>query len=639
MATVSDKSLLSNNPHFILKAWMLFVAMTPIIVVLFRSYIGLNPADQKQVYGYSPILYMATWLQVGSALFLLVTSLWLYRKPWKLLQHPLLLLLCGFIVWMLASLIWSTNLYEAILTISHWLAALAGLIIIVQYIETVHQWLQLYWLLFISAILVAALGIGQYLIGLDWVPQYKVPASTFAHKNLAAHFIILALPMGLMLYLNHSQKAIKYALALGMATLLSFLVYTTARAAWVAVGVQLVVLFLCWFYERRSFSTSIVQFLHKPTIITALLLLLVMLHLSPNGFNLEVWNLYWQESSSVLQEASLERDGNVRLPTWINTVYMASKNWLLGVGAGNWSVLYPAYQTGWVMERELTYDIQSQFAHNDWLQYIAELGIIGLFLLVAIGVTILRLLIRLCRHESASVRFLGISQAMLIAGIGTNAIFSTPLQGPLAIYLVVLTIGFLTWLDQHYCARGSWHQSSSSVGLSIGLVALSLSLLVVGGIRHYHYLVADLNTWKSAVSINYKNYREAVLFSLKAFQLNPENGMALANAATAALAQKDYPLVAQLSKQMLSFYPYSQFAQVNLAYSLEQLGDYRSALKAMQQLLAYRPNQSKYWIGLARLYLRLDKKPEAMTALNRAAKLKLTPSQRQLLTKMSIQVD
>lgn len=69
-----------------------------------------------------------------------------------------------------------------------------------------------------------------------------------------------------------------------------------------------------------------------------------------------------------------------RLQQWMVTGALIKENLLLGVGPGNYAVAFTAYRDGGL--RPLNYD----HAHNDYLELMAEQGIVGFLLLsLAIG--------------------------------------------------------------------------------------------------------------------------------------------------------------------------------------------------------------------------------------------------------------
>ena len=50
-----------------------------------------------------------------------------------------------------------------------------------------------------------------------------------------------------------------------------------------------------------------------------------------------------------------ERDGSLRSIMWLNSWEMIKDHWLLGVGYGNWLVMYPVYHQAAIADPFMTY--------------------------------------------------------------------------------------------------------------------------------------------------------------------------------------------------------------------------------------------------------------------------------------------
>jgi O-antigen ligase len=75
---------------------------------------------------------------------------------------------------------------------------------------------------------------------------------------------------------------------------------------------------------------------------------------------------------SMTQAIALEQD---RIPIWRDSWRMIKEHLISGQGLGTFQWAFPAYET-------LEPDIPAKYAHNDYLQALAEVGIIGLLLLI-----------------------------------------------------------------------------------------------------------------------------------------------------------------------------------------------------------------------------------------------------------------
>jgi O-antigen ligase len=75
---------------------------------------------------------------------------------------------------------------------------------------------------------------------------------------------------------------------------------------------------------------------------------------------------------NISQERASEND---RIGIWMEAWEMVQKNIVFGTGLGTFQWTYPAYETA-------DPDIQAKYAHNDYLQALAEVGIVGLALIL-----------------------------------------------------------------------------------------------------------------------------------------------------------------------------------------------------------------------------------------------------------------
>ncbi|MCL5878324.1 MAG: O-antigen ligase family protein, partial [Deltaproteobacteria bacterium] len=123
---------------------------------------------------------------------------------------------------------------------------------------------------------------------------------------------------------------------------------------------------------------------------------------------------------------------NFRFMAWRSTFDTWKHNPILGVGIGQVEVDIHKYQVPQLQQIiSKTYQVFSE-SHNDWLQILAELGIIGFIAFVWIVMNIAIKLIKLARrntaHEDKFLLSLAIGGGIM--GILIAAIFSFPLQEP-----------------------------------------------------------------------------------------------------------------------------------------------------------------------------------------------------------------
>jgi O-antigen ligase len=134
---------------------------------------------------------------------------------------------------------------------------------------------------------------------------------------------------------------------------------------------------------------------------------------------------------SITQSGYFEKD---RLPIWRDAWDMMQGHLIFGRGLGTFQWSFPAYE-------RLDPDIPAKYAHNDYLQVMAELGAAGLILLLWAFVVSWRAALRnLRRPDSALVRGIGLASIGVLVAAALQEITDFSLYVPgTAVLLAVLT--------------------------------------------------------------------------------------------------------------------------------------------------------------------------------------------------------
>jgi putative inorganic carbon (hco3(-)) transporter len=150
-------------------------------------------------------------------------------------------------------------------------------------------------------------------------------------------------------------------------------------------------------------------------------------------------SVYARFSTTFANEQDRDASAQGRIELWMNCLDLISKHPLVGIGPEHFGYYAPQY--GWNEGKE---------AHNLWLQTGAELGLPGLFLLVAFyGMTIVRLwplAAAFGRCDGSDDRWLAAFAAMTLAGVlgfAVAAVFVTVTRMETSYYAVLLGAGAL----------------------------------------------------------------------------------------------------------------------------------------------------------------------------------------------------
>ncbi|MEJ6023244.1 O-antigen ligase family protein [Ramlibacter sp. PS4R-6] len=249
----------------------------------------------------------------------------------------------------------------------------------------------------------------QFFFGLELFPQGARPASTFVNRNFFAEFAVCALPWFAWLVVRERRRGNRILIALAAGVVVLAIGMTGARAALVALGLLLASALLA----RPTRSWVLVA-----------LLPFVLLGTVPTG---DARIAAEQRGDTAIARvftrgaaiASRDEATTMRLDMWAATARTIADHPLAGVGAGSW-------------EHEADY-----FAHNEFLQLVAEYGIVGWLFLAALVTWLVR-----------EVRTVDAWRAALLASLGA--------------LLVVSAAGF------------PWHLAATGAMFALGLGGLAL---------------------------------------------------------------------------------------------------------------------------------------------------------------------
>jgi tetratricopeptide (TPR) repeat protein/O-antigen ligase len=285
----------------------------------------------------------------------------------------------------------------------------------------------------------------------QWIPSTGRPSSTFMFRNLAAHYLVLNIPLSLSLALIAKTRRIRWIAAVCVCCMFIFLLYTRTRGAWVGLFCASLLCFGLWIISCRStFYLALGVLLNRKAQMFAvgLVLAIALIGSLPAGFT-ERHTQRFDEKKADISSAltSIFRPGGDRGRTrmWQHTISMILDH-PLGVGMGNWEFFYPLYDKG----EQISPDTTPRRPHNDLLWIASEIGVPGLVAYLALLIAVLITCLRIWRKESKpEAHVLALVSGIAVMAMTGDGIFNFPYERipPSVLFWLSLSLLAVTYRD------------------------------------------------------------------------------------------------------------------------------------------------------------------------------------------------
>jgi O-antigen ligase len=387
-------------------------------------------------------------------------------------KSPLSLYFAGFLALMTAaSLFWTESFYRTLFFGTNFVCYI-GLFYLVYMLRSKTWFMSLISVLAISVIFNSILGICHFLtITDDTIRQYisfwpkpiinyfqfsAPPAGTFANKNLAASFLVVALPLMFWLFTVAKTKTETVISTTALALGGLFFMYTRTRGSWLSFGVALICFAVWVIIHRKAILPTLKASLGFGKVLTLASVLLFIiagaqLQSGLKGYH-SVGESIGEQVSSV---ATLEYgDVGTRMAYNINGVEMVKDRPFLGTGYAGFFTYYPMYHAAKVETPPHGYkkEARPQRMHNDIAQMFVELGIFAGLAWLALFLFPLFAAWKIMRSGASDGEKVFTSILLLsIGGMTINSIGDFPLQMPTGAMVLWLMWAMMTGLYVMNC--------------------------------------------------------------------------------------------------------------------------------------------------------------------------------------------
>jgi O-antigen ligase len=294
-----------------------------------------------------------------------------------------------------------------------------------------------------AAATVAAVGLLQHVERLPLaIPVISMPGSTFGNRNFAAEAMAMGLPLGLAAALGARRggsRSAAAALWTSLAVELAFLGATRTRGAWVAAACGVGTTLGIGRPRLRVVTLSLAAGAVGLTILAA------SLPARPNPRDAGDAKRYATLVEVLAEGLDAQSPAlRSRVGLWRRTTAMVKDHPVLGVGPGNWPVVFPRYaEPGATSDGVLSVRRAPRQAHDDALERAAETGLPGLLAALCFAASLVGATRRRLRTGDADSRMATAAAAGSLVALAVLSVASFPLDMPGSLCLGGLCVGLV----------------------------------------------------------------------------------------------------------------------------------------------------------------------------------------------------
>lgn len=226
-----------------------------------------------------------------------------------------------------------------------------------------------------TAVLGAASSLLQaYGLRTEYFSLNRAPGGTFGNRNFMAHLCVIATPALILMALGARSRGSWIRWCVGAGVVSAALILSRSRAAWLALIVCGVVVAPLGFLVVRQ-SPGIVRWRRAWALPFAAGIGAILALVLPNTLDWKSDSPYLDTARSVVNYK--EGSGRGRLVQYGNTLRMSSHHPLLGVGPGNWGVVYPKFASPndpSLADNGMT---SNPWPSSDWMTFMSERGFVA----------------------------------------------------------------------------------------------------------------------------------------------------------------------------------------------------------------------------------------------------------------------
>jgi len=346
----------------------------------------------------------------------------------------------AFISWQAISLLWTPEWAEGVRVITIWLCF--GVIVITGAIVLSSRAAE--WLYVSLTLIILILATSQFLE--YWMYQ-GVMLGVFFNHGITAEILATLLPLQLLIFLTSERRGLLILSAVALCAGGVAMLLTLRRGA--TAG-----LFLAGICILVSIATRLIRPGDRRRLIVVMAAIAIALAAVVVFKREQIVNRVQGALSVQIAAGGTSREYGLssRMTKWLTTLEAIKHNPVVGVGAGGFTAVYAEYRRYFVTnpsyakfsaasEVEDYDEMRNPYAHSEYLQILAELGIVGFVLFCAIWWVIATVLWR-SRNTSEAVWTLGCLYGLVAFAVSSGVSgFSFRVSAPALISACLAALG------------------------------------------------------------------------------------------------------------------------------------------------------------------------------------------------------
>jgi hypothetical protein len=220
-----------------------------------------------------------------------------------------------------------------------------------------------------------------YGVTLEFATLNRAPGGTYGNRNFMAHLTAAAVPLLLWCIANARGKLGAIFWTAALTACAAALVLSRTRAAWLAIAVSAVIGALVAVLGPALGEEGVVRRRMTKSMVAVVVGVLLALAV-PNSLDWRSDSPYLDSMKGVVDFR--EGSGRGRVAQYVNSATMAVAHPLVGVGPGNWPVIYPRYAPPRDPSlSEATGMASNAWPSSDWVAALSERGVPAFLALAA----------------------------------------------------------------------------------------------------------------------------------------------------------------------------------------------------------------------------------------------------------------